>query len=1436
MKKFLLLFNLLFVVILSQGQNKSFVPDELIIEYSYTRNLAKEQLRAIVESPHATVLAYKDKPEISSLLKSVIGSYTIKDRIVTNSYTYLVIQVRTNITLDAIIKELSKQGVKASKNEIVPIDAMAITPVGDQFPNNYFQTLSGTTPVQQPENNSMDSLIAFLPPSYRNNEEEVNEKVTFVHTEIPRLTHYDLPKIDSSRSFDFFRGGIPISSANATTHGGWTSGCGFAIWDNVNQPAGYGGGMVGMTNTKRPIIQNIGDATFGYNSALISVFSWCYNACEAFPERRYVISASFGFCSLSEIAPGLASQVQVQDKILLSLSQGNSNLQQNAPTCTDPFQIVVMGSNGHGAKHPSSNYGTRSDVAFKFGLMYGTSIIDDVTIDTWNGTSASCPGFAGAMVTLWNLMPAKMASEMKAMAINRLNTTTFIAQPDNSLSKPVMRLWYLLGNQIFPVVHTYTNPIRAQITPTLNFSTLVNDIINTQINRKYYWLKGTNWIELTNGIANLDELGSGKRLIKYRWTNSQTIGSDGQNTFSEIARGIEIYNTKPIYNSAITYCISQPSFKMKLLNCPDVTSLDTLKIFQGTTEITSTYNPTDSTFTITPGGAPSVFVKVKYFKKDNIAIADSTEATITGTTTVQTLTNTISATNFTQCAGSYAVFTVSSNSTANNYLWKKNGVNVGSNTSVYTDSTLLNGNQITCTVTPLNGCWNVPSLISNTITVSIPACTDNLNNSTVGAPELVSYQNTYCDGEAYFNGSPTAPNTYPVIRYDNSSWLPKQGTIEMLVKVQNGYTWLFGNSITSATIFAVDSNGLNKSSFIVGYANGNVAFRRFNQTTQTYTDLTATGTPFRFNEWHVIAVSYGSSGTIIRVDGQTYVTNTGVNYPINNGKGFLGGANFSDGANMWGIYGFKGWVDKFRISYSQSDWQLSLANQPPTATISASSNNVCIGSSVTFTATTNAPTSNYQWKKNGANVGINSPSYTDNTLANGSTINCVITATSGCFSTPVANSNTITMTVTNPVTPSVAISATRTNPCTGENVTFTAFSTNGGSAPVYQWKKNGINVAVGISYSTNSLLNNDVISCTMTTSLTCVTSTTANSNSLTMTVRPILTPTANITATSTNICANTQVIFNAITNISNATYQWKLNGTNVGTNSNQFISTSLSNSDAVNCIVSAPATDCYTVYTVASNSITLQVRPLLTPTIVINSNDADNILCEGQVVGFTATITNGGTNPIYQWKKNGVNIGSNSSFLQLSAPVNNDEISCTITSSETCLTGNNIESKKISLEVVQVNPVITKIGYTLNASPVRSGATWQWYKDGQVIAGESGSTYIATSFGNYTVRETYNSCGKTSASVNISPFNSNNNDEIRIYPNPTNGFLYAQTKSMDITIKSIRIYDETGKLLLLKQFSNVNLVQVDVTMLSNSMYMAVFETNKRNVTMKFIRQ
>ncbi len=88
----------------------------------------------------------------------------------------------------------------------------------------------------------------------------------------------------------------------------------------------------------------------------------------------------------------------------------------------------------------------------------------------------------------------------------------------------------------------------------------------------------------------------------------------------------------------------------------------------------------------------------------------------------------------------------------------------------------------------------------------------------------------------------------------------------------------------------------------------------------------------------------------------------------------------------------------------------------PTVSIGASpSGAICAGTNVTFTATAGnlgGGTASYQWKLNGGNVGTNSSTYSNASLANGNTVSCTITVAGGaCLSGTTANSNTVTMNV-----------------------------------------------------------------------------------------------------------------------------------------------------------------------------------------------------------------------------------------------------------------------------------------------------------------------------------------------------------------------------------------------------------------------------------------
>ena len=110
---------------------------------------------------------------------------------------------------------------------------------------------------------------------------------------------------------------------------------------------------------------------------------------------------------------------------------------------------------------------------------------------------------------------------------------------------------------------------------------------------------------------------------------------------------------------------------------------------------------------------------------------------------------------------------------------------------------------------------------------------------------------------------------------------------------------------------------------------------------------------------------------------------------------------------------------------------------------------------------------------------------------------------------------------------SVSVSASTGNViCAGTSVTFTASPVNGGTTPTYQWYKgaNPIGGATGNTYTTSSMLNGDVITVLLTSSLAsaCVSGNPALSNSITFTVNTL--PAVGFSGLPANICNNTPVI------------------------------------------------------------------------------------------------------------------------------------------------------------------------------------------------------------------------------------------------------------------------------------------------------------------------
>jgi Putative metal-binding motif/Secretion system C-terminal sorting domain/Ig-like domain CHU_C associated len=616
------------------------------------------------------------------------------------------------------------------------------------------------------------------------------------------------------------------------------------------------------------------------------------------------------------------------------------------------------------------------------------------------------------------------------------------------------------------------------------------------------------------------------------------------------------------------------------------------------------------------------------------------------------------------CTGSSVTFTATptNGGSAPTYQWKVNGTNAGSGGTTFTTSSLANGDVVTCVMTSNNACQTASSATSNSVTITVSA---NVTPSISIAASATSI----CSGVSVtFTATPTNGGSSPAYQWKKNG--SNVGT--------NSSTFTTASLVNGDVITCVltANNACQSSSTATS-----------NTLTMT---VTASVTP---------SVSIAASATSICAGVSVTFTATPTNggssptyqWLLNGSNTGVGGTSYSSSALANGdivtcVMTANNTCQTSSTATSNAVTMTVTANVTPTLSIGASATTICAGTSVTFTAsvTNGGPSPSYQWKKNGGNVGTNSSTFATAILSNNDVITCVVTSNNTCQSTNTATSNSITMTVNPMLTPSVAISATSTNICSGTSVTFTATPTNGGPSPSYQWKKNGSNVGTNsTTFTTSGLLNNDVITCVMTANNTCQSANTATSNSITMSVTANVTPSISIISSATSLCSGTNVTFtaNATNGGSLPIYQWYLNSSAVGTNSSSYSNSSLANGDVVEAVLTANNV-CQTTSSATSNIVTLSVTANVTPSVSIATTA--NSICSGTSVTFTATPTNGGSAPSYQWKLNGSNVGSNATTYTSTTLANGDVVTCVMTANNPCQTVSSVTSNSETMTVTSL--------------------------------------------------------------------------------------------------------------------------------------------------------
>jgi len=300
------------------------------------------------------------------------------------------------------------------------------------------------------------------------------------------------------------------------------------------------------------------------------------------------------------------------------------------------------------------------------------------------------------------------------------------------------------------------------------------------------------------------------------------------------------------------------------------------------------------------------------------------------------------------------------------------------------------------------------------------------------------------------------------------------------------------------------------------------------------------------------------------------------------------------------------------------------------------------------------------------------------------------------------------------------------------------------------------------------------------------------------------TPSIAVTASAASICQGGSVVFTA-SSINGGTapsYQWKVNGNSVGTNSPTFATTSLTSGSTVSCVLTSSAT-CASPAMVESNTISVSVSIPVTPAFATVAP-----ICAGTAFTLPSTSANGITGV---W----------------SPPANNIE---TTTYIFTPNPGQCASTTSLAVEVISPNATVTVQGNTITA--LATNATYQWINcsTSQPIAGATAASYMATANGSYAVIVTQNGCSKTStcASVSTLGMDAFTKNGWTIYPNPATEQLFIElTEAAQMTI-----IDANGKTIRkehLKAGTNV----LTVSSLTAGVY---FLKSSSGATVRFVKR